>query len=518
MRRTESGGTWWLSPGAAGVAALAPAVVAIFICAHQLTLRGVLDGSVLGNEGANLGSALALTRGALPYSNFPLAQPPGMLILLLPLAWLTHFVTPSLIRPLGRLLTAAVTVVSVYLAGLAARPYGVPASLLAGIFTATYPLAFLSTAGVTVGPFILLFTLIGITLGFRQGGVADGTRALFAGLFLGFACTIKPWALIPALVLVGCALAAWDQKRDKLLPVAGGIVLGIAVPCVIFVLAAPRAFWQDVVRAELPGHGVAAVGAKLATVLGLTGATGIAQPSGLGLTIAVVMLVVVVAVALAAIRDATPYDWFVTFTLIGVIAVVFLPGTMSPQYGEFALPLIAIGVAVTAGRLLGLIAASWTGKRNDARGSIATALAVLVVGCTVVITAVASPADGRYSSQYADAHAVIAKTAIDGAIPAGSCVISNDPTLLIEANRFVANGVSCPVAVDPAGVLAITRVQGGRPAAVQQWVQWINIAKYVVLTSPPTYVPFQGALAADFHAHYAIVARRPRFSIYVRSH
>ncbi len=516
MRGTVGARAWWLSPSAGALAALPPVVLAIFICAHQLTLHGVLHGVVLNSEAQNLGSSIAITRGALPYSNFALAQPPGMPVLLLPLAWISHAVAPSIVLPLARGLTAIATVVAVFLAGMAARAYGAPAALLAGVFTATYTSGFLSTGGVTLGPWILAFTLIGICLAFKEGELTEGGRLLAAGLFLGFACTIKPWAVIPAVLLLAGTLTMLREARSRLVPAAGGMAIGIVVPCLVFFLAGPSDFIHQVVLAELPGHGTATAGSKLATVLGLGGAAGIPHPAGAALGIGFAVMAVVFLTAVWGFSSSSVYDWFLALTTVGVIAVVFLPGAMSVQYGEFAFPLVAVGVSTTAGRLLGLVASSWSGRRNDSRSSITSAMAVLVLACAVVVAAVAAPADGRFAAQYADHHGVLPRAVVDHAIPPGACAIADNPTYLIDANRFDQGSGTCPVETDPAGLLAIAGT-GGTAAATGRWERWMSLSRYLLLADPPARPPLGGALAGYFHDHYATVTVRLDYGVYVRS-
>jgi hypothetical protein len=518
VQRTTSSGAWWLNPSAAAVASLVPAVVAVFICVHQLTLHGVLHGIVIGNESQNLGSAIALTNGALPYANFPLASPPGMTILMLPFAGLSHAVAPSVAMSLARAMTALTTVVAVYLAGFVARFYGVPASILAGVFTATYPVEFLSTAGVTTGPYVLAFSLLGLALAFPEGRLAEGRRMAYAGLCLGFACTIRPWAFIPTLVVLGCAAAVGGERRSRLAPALGGTLAGIVVPSVIFLADAPGAFWRDVVMAELPGHGTMAAGAKLAVVLGLGGAAGVSHPDGLAVTLAVIVMVAILLVALASASYSSAYDWCITITSIAVVAVAFLPGVMSPQYGELAFPLAGIGVGVSASRLLSLLAASGRGAASDLRATLARGIAVVLVGCGAVVAAVAAPADGAFGARYADDHGFIDTGAVTARIPPGACAISNDAMVLIASNRFAANGASCPAAVDTNGLAAI---EGDGPnglrAASNVWLSWLAQAHYVAISSAGGSVSPTRIVFTDLHANYVPIFTRAHLELVKRT-
>lgn len=518
MRRTMSSGAWWLSPVAAAIASLAPAVLAVFLCAHQLTLHGVLHGVVVGNESPNLASAFALGRGVLPYSSFALAQPPGMTILMLPFAFLSHVVAQSLAMSLARAATAITTVVAVYLAGFTVRYYGVPASLLAGVFAAVYPLGLFSTAGVTSGPYVLAFTLLGLSVAFSEGRLAEGRRMLVACLFLGYACTIKPWALLPALVVVACAASSAAERRSQLARAAAGVGIGIVVPSVVFLLDAPGAFWHDVVTSELPGHGTMTAGAKLSEVLGLRGAAGIAHPDGLAVSLAVIVMAAIALVAFAGIRHSSTYDWCITAVSIGVVAACFLPGAMSLQYGEFAFPLVGIGVAATVSRLLAIFATSGTGTRSDMTATLARAFAVLLVACAVVVAAVTAPADGGYGARYADSHAIVDTGALTAGIPAAACAVSNNEMVLIAANRFAPDAAACSPAVDPEGLAA---VNGSSPAGTartsEQWLAWLRPAQYVVVASPGATMPASGSVFTYLHADFAAVAASARVVVFRRS-
>lgn len=504
MRRSASGGAWWLSPGPAAFVALGPMVLAIFVCVHQLTCHDVLHGVVVRGEGPGIASAIALAKGVFAYKQYPLTEPPGMTILMLPFGFLINASGPDSVVPLARIVTEAVTVLSVYLAGLVARPYGVPAALLAGVFTATYGFSFLSTGGVTDGPYILFFTLLAAALAFQEGDVAEGPRILLAGLFMGFACTIKPWAFIPALVLVACAVLSDVRAGGRIGRLVGGLVAGVALPCIPFLVESPGNFWRDVVLTELPGSGAETAGRKLADVFGLGSATGFTSPDTTAVTIAIVVAVAIAIVALLGIRRSTPYDWFVSVTALAVLLVVFLPGSMAEQYGEFALPLVAIGVATTATRLVALASVAWEEHRPRSIGSIATGIAIVMIGCAVVVAAEAAPASSRYAAGYANAHGLRADTIIDKTVPAGTCAMSDQPMLLVLAQRYRVDPPSCPVGADPGAPSAIAREAGDPGQAVAQWDSWLSSARAFV-TLRVNGLP--GRSRRYLRSHYTLVAR-----------
>jgi hypothetical protein len=516
MEGRTTQGVWWQSSRAAAVAALAPTVLALFVCAHQLTLHGVLHGIVLRTESPNLGSGLALGRGSMPYSDFALAQPPGMTLLMLPFGWLHHFVAGSVVLPAARCVTCVVTVAAVYLAGFAARTYGVPSALLAGVFTAIYPFQFFSTSGVTAAPYALFFALLGVTVAFSEGRIASPGRVLAAGLLLGFACTIKPWAVLPALVFLSCALAS-ERRREHGLRAVGGLVVGGGLPCALFILAAPSKFWQEVILTELPGHGTTSGPAKLATLLGFGAPSGFSHPNGLAVTVAVGVLAVVLGTCLLGRSSSAPQDYFTAFTAAALLLATLLPGDMSVQYGEFALPFIAIAVAVTVARLLSLVGMlGSTHSATDAATTATSALGVMFTASAVLVGSLGASAQGSYGATYANRHALIVRAQIDHHIPPASCAISDVPMLLVEANRD-SEPPGCPVIVDPAGVLSIAKANPGIWRPDQLWISWAQIAHFVVVPPKPSDLPPGRDIASLIGPQYVVKYKGSHLTIYVQA-
>ncbi|MGH9303956.1 MAG: hypothetical protein ACRDZ5_06010, partial [Acidimicrobiales bacterium] len=192
----------------AGVLAFGPLVLGIFLLAHQLTLHEVITGVTFQSDGTNLGSALALTNGQLPYDNFALAQPPGMTILMLPFAGIAHAFSSAVAFGAARVVTALVAAADVFLVAFIARQHGIASSAIAGVLFALYPFAFFATGSALFPPYLLFGCLVGVLLAFDEGEFATGARLVVAGLFFGYAVVIKPWAIVPAIVLLGCALVA----------------------------------------------------------------------------------------------------------------------------------------------------------------------------------------------------------------------------------------------------------------------------------------------------------------------
>jgi hypothetical protein len=106
----------------------------------------------------------------------------------------------------------------------------------------------------------------------------------------------------------------------------------------------------------------------------------------------------------------------------------------------------------------------------------------------------------------------------DRLIPAGSCVLTNNPALTIAADRFTPDPPpGCPAMVDPFGAY-LTLTSGQRQIASQQqlssvramWLLDLSRAGYVWLeTGSQAQIPWTPALRAYFGSHF-----RPIGAIY----
>ena len=112
----------WLSPP--GVAILLLTVLALGIRLFTLTRPGFLTGVAEYDDGVYLGGAIRLTQGALPYRDYAFVQPPGMLLLMTPVAVVAKMAGTTAALALARLLTVFASTACVPLAGSLVRHRG----------------------------------------------------------------------------------------------------------------------------------------------------------------------------------------------------------------------------------------------------------------------------------------------------------------------------------------------------------------------------------------------------------
>ncbi len=470
---------WWASPYVAAYLAIIPTVLGIFLIIHELTLHDVIGGVTLSQGGVNFASSLALSKGQLPYNDFVLTQPPGMSILLLPFAWGAHSNGTTALDA-ARAFTAFISIVDVFLVALTARFHGIAAVFIAGVLFATFPNSFYATSTVTLEPYLLLFSLLAIQVAFTQGHLASGGRLVLAGILVGVAVTIKPWAIVPALVLLVCAAIEW---RSALVRVLGGFVIGVVVPCIFFVLAAPGSFFTDVVTGELRGGpGVASAGTpfndRVAELLGLGPPLGLSSPGTLAIGIGIVIVVLVAVAAIARASASTTLDWALIATVVGLAAIAFVPNHLPQAYSYYLAAFGAIVIGNAVGTLLSLISAISISPGETGASVISGGLTIIIIAAMVAVASVGVPKEADYWRSYFIANGNDPTTAITGAVPKGACVVSTNPEALVLADRFNALPPGCPYVVDPQGIIDVA---SSTVAASAAWQQLLTEARYVVL-------------------------------------
>ena len=169
----------------------------------------------------------------------------------------------------------------------------------------------------------------------------------------------------------------------------------------------------------------------------------------------------------------SPLEWYVLASCAGAVAAVLAYSAFFYHYADFVAPWLAMSARVR--RRDALSARSPAGQA--ARRSLIAAAGVLVLGLAVFQARELSGL--RAPNIYPD----------KAVIPAGSCVVSDEVSLTIAANRF-STRPGCPAVLDSLATTLVEdngiSVQGGAKSsarAVAAW-RWIFAhAEYVWLSS-----------------------------------
>jgi len=341
---------------------------------------------------------------------------------------------------------------------------------------------------------------------------------MLAGLLGGFAGTVKVWAILVVFpLLVACMIV----RGRRATPFITGLAAGFLVPCLPFLIVAPKDFVRDVLVAQA-NRSSGRVGLGASTRIGImSGLKHFGEPSpSLPVVVFALLLATGVAAVLVLARQRTrASDW----TAAGVVALVvlglFLPGQFYDHYAYFSAAFISVLVGVA----VGLVSASATRLAKRHLGQRPARLAPAVLPLTAAMIVVWSLPHGlggarRYFEDATDPGRTIA-----AAVPSGACVVTDDPILLIVANRVGQPGPGCPRLVDPFG-LWMTEDDGALPhlggpfpqAFVDKWSAWLEQADYVVLSVEGSdYLPFSPELIRQFNATYRRVAAGDHAYVYV---
>jgi hypothetical protein len=330
---------------------------------------------------------------------------------------------------------------------------------------------------------------------------------------MGLAAAVKFWALVPAAVLLAVCLSAGDARLRSTRRYVTGLAAGLAVPLAPFVLAAPVTLVRATITDQAARTGTAVpIDARLAHLTGLIDvldvqghfnqnagttsiyAAGSSAPLDPGSSLAWLPYVVAAAMVTALVAGfawrarvlsspLSPLDGFSAATAALACAAVVSYSAFFYHYPDFPAPWLALTAGGAAGAL------GRTGTAGDSGGSARRVTTFISVALALVA-----------ALQVREIFPMTQVTAQEIAhqIPRGSCVVTDEVSLTIAADRFTGYPSYCPLIVDSlAQTLVLSNglsVQGGAasdPAVVAAWKSWLSRADYVWLTPGPG--PGQGS-------------------------
>ena len=487
----------------------------------QLSRPGYLLGVTEYDDGPYFGSAVLLVHGALPYRNFILVQPPGITLLMVPPALAGQVAGTAAGMAAGRILTALASAAGIVLAGLLVRHRGAVAALVACGVLAVYPDSVAAAHTVLVEPWLVLFCLAGAVAVLDRDRITASTRRLaWGGAAFGCAGAVESWAILPVLVLLGLCFSGPRRAGARRARVfAGGVTAGFAVLVLPFAVLAPGRFYDSLIVAQVgPRAGVNRVPliARLQEMAGLSDAHfplragGIRVPGHTAIVLTVAFLVLLAAgvpalAALAAWARPAPLDWFAAGTMALVVAIFLWPSQFHYHFCAFLAPFLGLAIALPLPAAL----RAGHGPGWPVR-AVAAVAAVILAGCTVAGFAAADKLKPDVSP------ATIAAAA--RRIPPGSCVVTDEVSLLLLAGRFTATAPGCPAVLDGLGTdLALSgglkpATGAGRvPAVAAVWWQAFSHARFVWLSRlNHRRIAWTPALRGYFRSHFTRVLTDPR--------
>ena len=509
----------WLYP------ALLPAAVTLGLCLYMLQLPNVLYGTNQYDDGVYMGAALRLVNGVLPYRDFVVVHPPGIMILMAPVAFLGQFLGSNVALALGRETTAAVAALNVILVAAVVRHRGRVVCGLAATAMACFPMAAAADTTLFLEPYLVLFCLLGLVLLLSNGAITSRKRVLLAGLTLGFAGTVKIWA---AVIVLAAAVVCARRAKGAVLRLLGGSALGFAIPCLPFFLAAPHSFVREILGDQfsraVKGGASTAWSERLSSFGGLDGITAF-HLSAPAIVAAATGFTIVLGGSLFRVRSSLGTgDLVILASAVVAVSMLCLPHEMYSHYVYFSAPFLAMVLSMSLAALRAHLPRLQSISPSRVAG-------VTVVGCLGAAAFLLPQQAG-----YARAHLAPAESAtfLNLFVPPNACIVSDNAELLISADLFQARRPGCPPMTDAFGTWladgpAKEPVYGGTArfgSAFQgpfsqrftkEWAGWLSQADYIVTMAQYSgYIPWDPSLASWFNSNFRALYRQPHLWIYQR--
>jgi hypothetical protein len=444
-----------------GVIIAIAALLALGLRLYQLSRPGFLLSVNEYDDGPYFGSAVRLVNGALPYKDFLIVQPPGITLLMVPVALVSKATGTAWGMAIGRILTALTGAVSVALAGLLVRHRGALATVIVCGLMAVYPDSIQATKTVLVEPWLVLFCLIGALAVFDGDHFTTSRRRLiWGGVAFGFGGAVEPWAIFPVIVVAVLALPRFRRAAAYV----GGVALGFLVPTVPFAALAPGQFYDATIVAQIgsrPDTTREPFWIRLADMTGLADVTRPTHLLILGVTVLIVALVAgSVALSFLLTWKLPPVlDLFALGSAGLIVLAFFWSDQFHYHFAAFLAPFLGLAVALPVSALVrdirllsgGEAAAAGAGGVDGAGGTTppvllwgATALAGLAVLCMAVV-------QFGWETNNAPHLRLSVVTEAQRLIPPGSCLLADEVSFAVMANRLVSDVPGCSLLLDATG-------------------------------------------------------------------
>jgi glycosyl transferase family 87 len=472
------------------------------------------------DSGVYFAASIHFVTGVLPYKDFTFVQPPGIVLILSPIALISRFIGTHDGFILARILTSLVTALNVSLLALLVRHRGRIAMVVAGVGLGLLPVAFYVSSAVKLEPYCLCLVLLG-SLVILWDEVDDqqlASRSLvIGGTLFGLAALVKLWAVFPFLALVMCLAL---RCRRRVMYFVGSAAASFFILALPFFVAAPKnfthqVFLEQLTRKTIPGSAVGIL-VRLIVMSGFANST--IAPSKVGAVLALIALLVVIAVAFHRRMDHELVDFYLLLAgLITACGLLAAPAFYL-YYGYFTAPFLVGIVAISTSRL-GEPARVWVNRvklSRDVRtlvswiGAIAGAL--VIVAFTLYTTTFYTNFVWFWGINSPNI------TPVNRLIPAGSCVVYSWAIYGVDSNRLLSNNSNCPSVVDANGMWMEWGYRSILPSStfVAEWKGYFESAQYVVLNSPHTNaVPWNRNLTGWFNSHFHLIYGEHGVFIYV---
>ncbi|MCE9672168.1 hypothetical protein LY474_30610 [Myxococcus stipitatus] len=392
---------------------------------------GALGHPVDYDEGVYFSAAALLSHGVLPYRDYFFVHPPGIAVLLAPVAALARGFDAALAFTVARWLIPGLGALSTFLCGrIAQEQWGLRAGVVAALAYAVFPEA----AAAERGPFLEAFlnlSCLGMAWVWLRKGAEDSRWKgdLLAGVLLATACAIKLTAGAWVIAAVWArGMAGQGRRVLRVLLVAAAVGLAWLGP---FFVLAPSAMFDGLLRFQLlrPPDGELGAWSRLLMILG-DGRVGLSVLCVWGL---------VVALSRTRRREAVAERLFAA-ALVLTLATFLSSKSYWTQYNAHLAPTMAVLAGLGASVLL-----HWADTRSRTRFAFIAATVMLIVLSPL-------PSAIRSANQR-DRFLLALGSELRASVPKDSALCTFEPAWAIAAGRLPGIPEGTPVLVDPYGLM-----------------------------------------------------------------
>jgi alpha-1,2-mannosyltransferase len=402
-------------------------------------LRGSgLDGIMYYDDGVNFAAAIGLVHGWLPYRDFLLLHPPGIVVALTPFAGLAALTSDAAGLVIARVVFMIIGGINAVLVAAFLRPTGRLAALSGGLLYAVFWPAVYSERTVLLEGLANTCLLGSLILISPAAGRPTKTRLFLGGLLLGVSAAIKIWGVVPVLILFGWLLVRLGFRRASLLVL--GAMSSCAAICLPFFVAAPSVMWRMVVRDQL-----LRIPNDTSWIQRVTEILGLGHlPARITLPLVIAMVVLVVGMVLAwQVARARP----AVLLLLALGAMLLMTPTWFIHYSALTAPMIAITAGAAAHQALRLAPVR---RRRWLRIGMAAAVLVAPLVAALPIALV------RVGERFPGQPLAVALA------PSAGCITSDHPSALILTDVLSRNlERGCQLVADLGGASHDMAASGG---------------------------------------------------------
>jgi hypothetical protein len=486
---------------------VAATLLALALRLYQLSRPGFLLSVNEYDDGPYFGSAVRLVHGALPYRDFLIVQPPGITLLMLPVALLSKATGTAWGMAVGRILTSLAGAASVALAGLLVRHRGAAATVIVCGIMAVYPDSIQAAKTVLVEPWLVLFCLIGALAIFDGDHFTTRTRRLiWGGAAFGFGGAVEPWAIFPVIIVALLALR-WPRR---LAAYAGGVAIGFLVPVLPFAALAPRKFYEATIVAQIGPRAGATPTSFWLRIQDLTGLADMIRPSHLEDLAAAVLIAAAVfgCLSLALLltwRRPPALDLFAVGSATLVFAAFLWPDQFHYHFAAFLAPFLALAVGLPLSALVRDFRLTSSGDQS-ASPVLQYGVASLA-GLAILVLAVIQFGWETHNTPHMPTSVVSSARRM---IPPGACLLADEVSFSVMTDRLISDVPGCSLLLDATGTNYA--LSGGRdpetgaaryPAVDAVWTYAFDHAQYVWLSGLNNHrVAWTPTLRSYFQRHF----------------